>query len=267
MRKISCFLVFTLLNIVGFTSCLDGGSNVQTFNTVGVLSLSDKNLNPVLKSAHGDLYAPELSTMMTGGQIETGGCYLVQCTIDQSSPENSQSNVSANGYMTATISSVAEASKYYTKSFLTDTAVLLTEEIAVSGISSLGYASDYLFFYHDVNQASDEQLSWDLSYDPETMIPAMEDEARYYDLFLRAVRTNTSDKTTTALVRHLNAYRVSDFLRMAAMKEKEILGDLYSSTSQFKIRINYVHDITEDAVIEWENSTMSAYIESFLSLN
>ncbi|MDL2304944.1 hypothetical protein LJC72_06350 [Bacteroides sp. OttesenSCG-928-D19] len=268
MKKISLYFVVMLLSVVNLTSCLDG-SNESTGEAIGVVDFSTKSTKPVLKTYYGEFYAPELSTLLSDATIGYGDCLYIYYKIDYDLAENSPAMVETNGYYTVSLYNYVPFERNYLSHYLTDTATVMADnEVAIldglclnGGIN--GFYDRYMFVTHIVNQPENLELRWDLSYDRESMMPTEENSKRYYDLFVRAVPTNTSEKTKVDYP-HCVSYDMGSYLREVAQAEKEALGGSYVATnSKFTLRVNYPSEIKGDTIV-WSHKEWEQYVASFL---
>jgi hypothetical protein len=270
MKKFSLYLWVILACVVGFTSCLGDSGNRETGSAVGILDIGSKSFNYVIKTLSGDIYAPELTSYVSTGKMNQGAGYYISYEIDWDLPENSLNMVIANGYYTVTFLGFLEADRYSLNYYLTDTSVVQTNEIAVSG-ALLSYdnggindfADSYIFMTHHAKRPDDMELTWNLSCDYGRIeTPTEENGKRYYDLFLRAIKLNDSEKTATDAA-YFNSYYVGDYVKNVANKEKELLGSSYNQNSTFILRINYVSEINDDKLV-WENQEFAYLIYPFV---
>jgi hypothetical protein len=253
------------------TSCLEG-NNKQTGIAYGVLTTSSNYTTWVLNSTIqgiGPVSSPQLAEFVAAGQMESGKCYSFKYEINLGIPENSYTSIYLNGYATVTITEdPSELSTYRTESYLTNTTTALENETPVLNgfVSSAStYAAGYMYVQQTVNQPEDQQLEWSMSYDNNTIYnPTVVNGARYYDLYVRAVKKTEGTKSNS-VVPYVNAYYMSNFFEQIAESEKAYLGinyDAYSST--FKFRVFYVTEIN-DGVLTWQNVPQEAYIASFVN--
>jgi hypothetical protein len=267
MKKISLFTTL-LFSVLCLTSCLEGGSNKRTATAYGVLDIGENFnsyvLNSTLMLDLGPVSSPQLSEWINSGEMELYKCYMFDFEIDLGIPENSYSMLQQNGYSTITINSYEELPTYHVNSFPADTAKALNDEVPVlNGYAKSSYGAEYMYLQQTVNQPEDQQLSWEMSYDYNTITnPTETGGARYYDLFVRAVKLTDGTKSNTD-VSYLNAYHMSDFFNRAAENEKSRLGSNYTSNSTFKFRIFYANEI-KDGVPAWKNVIQEAYIALFV---
>lgn len=270
MRKISSYFVILLFSVIGFTSCLDG-NNESTGAVIGVLDYSSgtSGLTCVLKTDDVNYYCPGLNSEFAAGNIAIGDCLYLYFTIDYDLPENTTSMIEANGFATVTMNGYVKFDKYYTNSFLSDTTSVWFDEIPVVGAYTtegiFGFYDNYMFITHVINQPENIELSWDLSYDAETMMPTEVDGVRYYDLYLRATKANTS--TGTSKQRGYGvAYYMGYFMQTAATREKAALGSAYDAySSAFKVRIHYVSEIKNETEFVWSTQEINLSVAAFLS--
>lgn len=266
MKNLGLFLAMTLLSVCCLTSCLDG-SNTTTGQNVGVIDFASKGMVSVVKVPSGELYIPEIASLVNKGDLMIGDRLYVYYTLDYDLAENSNAMLEANGYYTVSLNSYVVFEKNYLNYSLTDTATIMTDEVAVldgllnGGIN--GFYDRYMFITHLVNQPENLELRWNLSYDRESMMPYEENGKRYYDLFVRAVPTNTSEKSKVDYP-HCVSYDMGSYLREAAQKEKEALGSSYSANnSKFTLRIFYASEIKDDKIV-WKSKELEPFILSFL---
>ncbi len=117
---------------------------------------------------------------------------------------------------------------------------------------------------HVVKRPDDLNLDWDLSYDYEATMPTEENGKRYYDVFLRAIKTNSSDKTAIDAA-YFNSYYVGDYIKNVAIKERDLLGNSYNQLSSvFVLRVNYVSEIKDNGELVWKSDEFPYPIFPFL---
>ena len=265
MKNFILFLVASLLSVFCLTSCLEG-SNVYESDTYGVLVYGAKNYSPVLSTSVGYLSSPNLDALYMRGDLEMGGCYYLYYRHDSDLPENAPNVVEANGYSTISLIEYYEVPKFHMNQYLlTDTSSVLPNEIPILetlGIQAL--VEKNLFLIQAANQPSEVDLEWDMSYDNTTMMPVTVGDYRYYDIFIRATKKNSSDKSSVAM-QYLNAYNIGDYLEHVANTEKTLLGgNYYEMSSKFTIRFNYASDIRGDTAIVWKNVVWEQYVADYL---
>ena len=181
MKKVGLFFIGLLVSIFCLTSCIEG-SNVTSGEGFGVLDQSSKGLLPVLKTGGVDLYSPLLSSEISGGRMGYDQCYWFTYTLDHDLPENADKFVESNGYFTITLTGYAPIPKYYVSSYLTDiSSALPDEKPLLKGYNGGIFVEGYFFMEHHVNQPSEMELDWLMSYDYDAM-PTEEGGNRYYDV-------------------------------------------------------------------------------------
>jgi hypothetical protein len=265
MKKTSFFISAMLLCIIGLTSCLEG-DNKRTGSAYGVLTTGSNGVTLVLNSTIpeiGPVSSPQLTELVSAGQMELGKCYTFKFEIDLGLPENSYTSIYVNGYATVTITGFSELSTYHVERYLTDTATVLENETPVlNGFVTSAYAAGYMYVQQTVNQPEDQQLEWSMSYDYNTIYnPTVVNGVRYYDLFVRARKVTEGTKSNS----DVNAYHMSDFFNQIAESEKAYLGANYNySSSTFKFRVFYVKEI-KDGVLTWQSAIQEAYIVLFVN--
>ena len=265
MKKIGLYLTSLCLSIVFLTSCMKG-SNVWEGLVLGVVGYN-KTFTPVIHtSSFGDLYSPSLNS----GELFDGDCGIFYVRIDSDLPENSSAAIASYGFQTITILNQLKLSKYELQYVFTDTSKVLANEVPIVKPYSdfFDYIDGIFFMGHVVNIPNDYVLTWELSYDSNTMMPTIENGTRYYDLYLRAMVTKEGTQTSKTDIEFTNAYFLKYYFRNAAIIEKNILGTSYSETgSKFTVRINYPSSIdTSTNTIKWSSSQLDNifYVASFL---
>jgi hypothetical protein len=264
MKRNGFYLIVSLLSVFCITSCISG-NNVQEGQALGVMGYSS-SYTPIMNSTFGPVYSPTIANLLDKGDLRMGRCYIFNYTFDSDLPENAQSVVNVNKYYTITLNAYNEIPSYNIESYLTDTSKVLTDEVAILKVfEESTYLEGFLFISQAVEQPSDLQLNWDMSYDYSSMMPNVEDNKNYYDVFVRATKKNTGSASTVAM-QYLNAYYMKRYLSDAASKEKALLGSGYSeSSSKFTLRFVYVSAIDKDTqAITWKNHPIEVLISSFL---
>ena len=263
MKKKCLFLCVTLLSVFALTSCFEG-ENTAEGQALGVLDYG-KNRTPVLISSIGPVSSPSFDALILRGDMSIGGCYIISYLFNRDLPENSSGMYEANGYYTVSLNGLVELPTYNMEAYVADTSFAFSNEIAVSNVyEDSEYLGGHLFIYQIVSQPSDLKLEWSMSYD-ETIEPTEEAVGRYYDVFVRATKMNSSENSNVNM-QHLNAYNMGSYLKKVANKEKSLLGSNYvESSSMFKLRFNYVSAIDKDTQkVTWkshEESVLISFVE------
>jgi hypothetical protein len=256
MKKWSLSLTSAVLWITAmtmFTSCLEGGKNSFSNETIGVVRFDTKTFRNVLDIPGAvALYSPAFENM------QEGACCYVVYEVDMNAPENDPAVLQANGYYTATITFKEEIDKYaMSPGILTDTTKVLTAETAITEpiYSTLGYLNGVLFMLHQLKKPSDQRTSWNLSYDAQNM---MQDESgkHIYNVYLRATVRIESAKTPEDSSEAC-AYDMKYFMETAAQMEKS------AGNGTFYIRFNYVSEIKDEA-LTWKQSDMDVSVSAVL---
>ena len=266
MKRFGLYLTGLFLSVLCLTSCLKG-NNVQEGWALGVLELGGKNsFTPVLRTTTGDFYATELASKINNGEIYFGDCFVIYYRLDSDLPENGASVLEVNGYYTITILQIGQLKKYNLNPYLTDISTIRPNEMPVlNGYFGGEYVDNHLFITQIVNQQSDLELHWEMSYDGQNIVTVDENNKRYYDLYIRAIVATDSEKTLKSDVQYTNVYYMGNYFSYAASNEKAYLGSNFNaSTSKFTIRFNYVADIDEETnTITWKSSEVEDLIAWF----
>ena len=267
MKKLSLFLIASIMSVVCLMSCIEG-NNVQEGHGFGVLQYSPVSYTPMLNSTVGPYSSPTIGGLISKGDMSIDNCYYFYYSLDLDLPENSYASVQANGYYTVSLLDVKDIPTFYLRPYLTDTSTMMFGEMALYDGYESGnaYVDEYYFAAHIVNQPTTLELDWDLSYNSSDM-QSVDASGRSYNLYIRAVKKNTTEKTNNELVQHVNAYMIRDFMKTAARMERNALGGNYSeSSSRLNIRFNYVSDISEDGKLTWSSKKEeNIYVGAFLS--
>ena len=263
MKNFGLFLVASLISVFCLTSCLEGNT-VSEGQAFGVLNISDKSFRPVLSNTAYLL--PFYSASFNS--LELGGCYFVYYSLDSDLPENAPAVVEANGYYTVSILDYIEVPKYYLKNNLTDTSEVRYGEMPISDAMAVqALVENNLFIIQTAKHPDDLKLEWEMSYDEVTMLPTTDGEKRYYDIFIRATKTNSSSGTASDK-QHMNAYYFSSYLKTAAEKERTLLGSGYNAAySKLPVRFNYVSEVKGDTALVWKSNLWEPYVANFVSSN
>ena len=267
MKKLGFFLIASLLAVFSFTSCL-GTSNVLEGQGIGVLEYNNGGYL-ILKSNLGHVHANNLEALMLSGNMSVNNCYLFAYRHDSDLPENSPAMIEINQYETISLLDYIEIPKYYTSSVVTDISKALEDEVALTDVYNTGnpYIPNYYFIWHVVNQQSDLELDWLMAYDYNNIVTT-ENGIRYYDIYIRAIAKNSTDKTSKIETVHLNAYNTGPYLSYIASQEKTALGGSFNpETSRINIRFNFISSINEATKeITWSSKIISDfYIASFIN--
>lgn len=264
MKKIGLFIASLCMSIIFLTSCMKG-SNVWEGPAFGVVNVSSKTFTPIIQSTAGDVYSSTIMTLMEKGDLTFGDCVYIYLNIDFDLPENSPTAIDTYGYQTVSIQQIALLSKCNLNYYLTDTATVLPGEVPILKVYNGGsYVAGHFFIEHSVNIADDWELTWDMSFDNSSMMPKIEGDKRYYDLYVRARVTKETDKTSKSDRPFLNVYNMGSYFTSVANAERAILGSNYNEGSKFTLRFNYPSGINNDTnTITWSSNEVEEKVASF----
>jgi hypothetical protein len=254
MKKISKYgAIFVMAAMVMLTSCLDGGKNSASGVEFGVARFEMKTMKMVLDIPDGTLYSEAFQN------LNEGACCWVQFDIDYDAPENSSDMVSALGYYTVTVTSKEEIDKYMASNFLTDTARVQPNEIAVVNpvYNIYRYVKNNFFIGQVLQQPTDQKYQWSLSYNGQNMSKE-ENGQNVYDVYVRAMVVSPSSKSPEDK-EYINAYDMGNYLNAIAQTEKNL------SKSYVYIRFNYVSEIKDDVLIWKQSEKQELPIAAFIS--
>ena len=267
MKYFGLSLMSLFLSAFLLTSCLEGGSVLEG-GTLGVVSYGKTTPYIIKTPMNGDLYTPSLNSLINNGELSTGDCVYFQYRYDSKLPENAPNLVALNEYLTITLIDMMLINKSNLISYLTDTALVLPNELPIiKGCKEDLLFEGYLFMATTVSIQEDVELEWNMSYDPANMMPVTENGERYYDVFLRATIRKGSDKVLKYEASPINAYYMLHYLQNAASIERTNLGSAYKEdSSTITVRLNYASSI--DAVtneITWKSDLLEYKIGPILS--
>lgn len=246
MKKVCLLSALFLMAVTMFTSCLDSGSDEQSGPTAGVVRFDSNTMKYVIDTDRfGTVYSPVFNSSEL--DITEGKCYYLHITVNFDDPENSSEQLAINKYYTGIVNSKYEVSKYSISPGFMDTAQVVANEVpVVNGLNYIyGLVNGIFFLEHVVKKPEDQNLSWYLTYNTDSMV-TVESSDRIYDIFLRAVKNNEGTKTSLESA-VLNAYDMKYYMESAAKKEKEL------GKSVVNIRFNYVSDI-KDEKMTWKKT-------------
>jgi len=262
MKNFGRYLTSLLLCVFLLSSCIKG-SNVRDGVGYGLLAWGGSNgFTPVLKSPLGIFSGSNVIALVNNLELNVGDCYVFSYRIDYDQPENSASVVETNGYQTITLIDYVMLPTYNFNSYFPDISYISSDEIPlVKACNGIDFFEGYLFMAQVARHPDDWKLTWEINYDPDTMMPTEEDGQRYYDVYVRARAQSKSEKTTMSELTYTNVYYVDDYLTLAANQERK---DNPSAT-QFKVRFFYISDIDEETnTATWSHDQVDFSVEGFL---
>lgn len=238
--------------MVMLTSCLDDGNNEQQGSVYAVAGASKDFSRIVLTYSDGQL--PFYLKNVPETSLTNGDCYLIGYSYkDEDNPDPT-----TLGYLNVTITQqIVTVPKGVTR-YSPDTASTAYEnEIPIASIyqgsGSMSYVSGYFFFtsvINDMKEKQEQDIQVSFAYDPE---PVTESNVRYYNLYLRAIKT-TEGSGTSGTGYDTKAYQIRTFINNAGAREKE----LNSSATSINVRLNYIKefDSTTGAPV-WDKLDMT----------
>lgn len=226
-----------------FTSCL---SDVNTaFNpgeTPAVVQTDALSGLVVADTRYGTIYDDKLNSNTPGK------CLLVEFTYNAADAENM--NVKENGYYTVTLQNQVSVNQSELKTELSDRKVLLPNEQPVLAPLFTGAEDwfvcidNYLFLPSAYLTTLDQDVKWELAYDPAQSTVTVDDK-QTYPLYLRAwaTRGRTEEARDTALVT-LNAFDIQSLVRTDAQQREDVY-----------ITLNYIKYINPQDSMDYEWGT------------
>ncbi len=230
---------FLIASIMMLTSCLDGDNNNRTEGTIlGVVGTHETTFRNVLYT--GDYVLPYY-TGDFASKINPGECYMLHVIMRG---EDNPDPFTA-GYYNVTVSNYERVETTLSKSTLTDTTTILTDEMATINMGVNNYAKGHLFIssYHD-NVGDKQENLYDLSYNVD-QTPVEENGKSVYNLFYRVAKTKEGSSPT------------GKFETMRAFQRVNWLFDHVANTEKGKgkekyyFKINYIKSFNKDSVPTW----------------
>lgn len=239
--------------MVSLTSCLDGGGNSSTGGGFGVVDFDLDAMGNVVKDDYGTkVYSTGFANLNPGEYV------MYYCSIDWDAQPSSK-------YITASVGQgqVAKFDKWSTDSYITDTASVLPNEIAMSKvgfvqtpINNVPYvlrANSHVFVTSTLkNMPSDQVISYDLSYDG-ALEPVQVEGVNVYDFYLRATKVGEGKKTEQDIP-VVNVFDFNSFLNRAISKERA------AGAKVVNVRLNYIKEFSKDSTSwEWDKSDIAPF--------
>ena len=236
MKKLKVLgLAAIAAGMFSLTSCLDGGGNTSSGMALGYAAYSMDAGGIVVKDDFGSVVASSAFNAQLSGGEYVAYAYSVDWDAQTS-----------NKYTVATVSALDKFAEVYTQGSITDTTVLLPNELPVQKLMVQMFSSDYAFtannhifmsVYHK-NVHSDMKTQYEFSYDS-SADPVVVEGKRVYDFYLRAIKVADGNKVETDTP-FTNAYDLSQFLSRMRPVEKA------AGNTSVNIRINYINEVGED---------------------
>lgn len=236
-----------------FTSCL---SDVNTaFNpgeTPAVVQRETLSGLIVADTRYGMIYDDKLNSNTPGK------CLLVDFTYNAADAENM--NVKENGYYTVTLQNQISVNQSELKDELPDKTSLLPNEQPVLAPLFPGAEDwfvcidDYLFLPSAYLTTLEQDVKWELAYDPAQSTVTVDDK-QAYPLYLRAwaTRGRTEEARDTALVT-LNAFHIESLIRTLPQQQDAQRGE------ELYITLNYIKYINPQDSTDYEWGTTGALL-------
>ena len=254
MKKLKVLgLAAIAAGMFSLTSCLDGSGNSSTGGGYGVVDLDMDVLGNVVKDDYGT------KVYSTGfANLNPGDFVVYYCSIDWDTQPS-------NKYITATVGQgqVAKLDKWSTDSYITDTTIVMPNEMAISqsdfiqtAIGNVPYilrANSHAFIATSFkNIPSDQTISYDLSYDG-ALEPVKVNDINVYDFYLRATKVGEGKKTEQDYT-PVNVFDLRGFLDRAISKERA------AGAQKVNVRVNYIKEFSKDSTSwEWGKSDVASF--------
>lgn len=238
------YLVILFVASILYTSCLDDGGNAITLaSQVTVVTKKSGDDRKLLLLKGGKLiYSPDFDK---NDEYRIGDCALIDFIIDYSDPANA--NYEQDSVITAQIKNNTKLQKYPLDTALTDTSMVIDQEVIVTSIYNKSVILEKNLFLFTEHNFSFEVDSFNLSYNKEKA-PDIVDDKRIYNLYLRMVMGN--DTITKDKEIKYNAINLAEFIEKEGAKELALKKDTF-----LYFRINYLSAIRSDSTASWKASS------------
>lgn len=245
--KISAMAVLTA-GLISLTSCLGDGTNKQTGHSFGYATINLDALAYAVEDDFGTVVvADAFEKQLKGNEYVMYG-YEVDWNAQTS-----------NKYIYVIATGLEKIPEVLSKSSITDTTTLLTNEIPIEYVDFSMYNYNYVLTANrhafittaHKNVPSDIETSYDFSYD-RSASPVVINGMRVYDLYIRAVKIADGKKVETDTP-ILGAYDMKDFLRSRRETEKN------AGNTSVNVRVNFINSI-KDGVTTWKTSNIYSFI-------
>jgi len=240
MKKISLFIIYSMLAITLVTSCLgDTNQHITISNQPGVVMKSENQTKIQLKD----------SIFISSDQIsgvDDGDCLLLKYNLNYGLDANADSGRHA-GFFTVELIEAKGVAQYTTQKELDTVTMFPKNERIITDIQQRqAFILDRLFLYttHKVDSFQQQNL-FDLSYNAKNEPKIDENNRLVYNLYLRVFKMpNVEEQKTSNPDRlYINAFNLSDI----ATKEKAAGKD------SVYLKIHYVRSFNKDttAITDW----------------
>ena len=235
------------------TSCLDGGGNTSTGGGYGVVDFDMNAMGNVVKDDYGTVvYSTGFSNLSQGDFV------VYYSTIDWD-------NQPSDKYITATVGQgqAGKLDKWSTSPSLTDTSVVMSNEMAISEVGFIQTAFGNEVYALRANShafiasifkniPSDQTISYDLSYDG-NLETVQENGVNVYDFFLRATKVGEGKKTEQDCP-FTNVFDLNQFLYRAISKERS------AGAKKVNVRVNFIKEFSKDSTSwVWGKSEIASF--------
>lgn len=239
------YLVILFVASILYTSCLDDGGNAITLaSQISIVKKKPGDDRKFLLLKGGEMmYSPEFDK---NDDYRIGDCGLADFIIDYSDPANANYEQDS-GFLTVKNMKFTKLQKYPLDTALTDTSMILDQEVIVTSIYNKSVILEKNLFLFTEHNFSFKVDSFNLSYNKEKA-PELVDDKRIYNLYLRMVMGN--DTITKDKEIKYNAINLAEFIEKEGAKELALKKDTF-----LYFRINYLSAIRSDSTASWKASS------------
>lgn len=240
MKKLKVLgLAAMAASMFSLISCLDSGSNTSSGTVFGYAQYNTTAGRTIVSDDYGSAYAStSFDSQLSGGAYVS---FYAEINYDEQT---------SSSYLAVTASSITKYPEYTLSSAMQDTTSLMTNETTIDAISlvTAGSSSDIYYAFTANKHAfvgvthadvpsdmdTDYEFFYNASIDPITV-----DGNRVYELYVRAIKTDEGDNTTTDLT-VIGAYDLTYFLNRTLALEKN------AGNSNIYFRFRYINSIDSE---------------------
>lgn len=239
MKKVLLAGMYALAAILMMTSCLGESSyEDKLYDVPGIVRTHNGKI--VVDTSFGTVYAP---AWIASGFYDRDAV-LVSFINNSDEPQNSQSNIEANGYITVQGLNIVSVPSW-NAGITTDLTQAMDDEVALKrAIAStspylLSYIGGHLFVTSSLDMMTKQENSWYITLDPDQE-PIADEQSNIYVAYLRSRISKEGEKPELQNSYSINAYYLKNLIDQIERKERT------KARESYKLRFQYVSKINEE---------------------